>query len=578
MSTASRIIVFAQDPDIDVPANCPSHTEIALADGTSLTIVATNGVRKPRRLVMPAARFDLAQVVEARATGDWMDLRVEICGSDNAEVYVICAFDHPLKEVLLLWSISQRFRFAIYFSKVPARLSVNDYSLLGSAANTLFATPEIEAGVRTKYIGPLRSIDSPDKAETKTENTQAPYLSGSRPDQKKLLLVSYHSGPSRTVGVQRPNYWFEAIEDITDGRYCIHLATATRWDQLKQNLHYVPDLHAASLAEPYGVFPDWAPAFVKAEQMNARTFNTLSHYWQVALENYFDHTDLSFDAVVMTGNPFSFFDFARYAKEKWYARTVLDYRDPFANNPRMKFTSEARERARYIEKGFNLQADLAIVVNEDCRALLVAADEIATAIIPNGFDDRVPIQANSPNEQDGTIKLVHAGQFRSDCPPNALLDAIQPGHHSFHHIGTIDARLADVLVSDKVVAHGHKPYAETLGLIASADCGIVFITEDAFETPTKVFDYLAAGIDILVCTAGEKHAGALADLLKGRDGIYWSHNTPVDLRRFLASYTPTRDRTRLHEQGARFSRRHSTEQLIKRIDRLLSPAFKISAE
>jgi hypothetical protein len=111
------------------------------------------------------------------------------------------------------------------------------------------------------------------------------------------------------------------------------------------------------------------------------------------------------------------------------------------------------------------------------------------------------------------------------------------------------------------------PYIDTLGVIGGAQCGIIFLSESAFETTTKVYDYLAMGIDILVLVDAPEvlKTGGLGELLAGYPRVHWVANTPEGIREFLAGYCPS-----VHDGlgDERFSRRRSTSQFVATLLRL----------
>ncbi len=498
---------------------------------------------------------------------------------------MIADFDHPLRELLLLADARGAFRYGLYFPEKASRILPLDYALLGCSQLNVFSTDEIEEDFRSKYVGTYRAarphddlaslIKSQSEAWRKPKDRVTP-LVDARPSPRggtggaksRLLIVSYFSGPCRTVGVQRVNYWCEELERLSKGRLETHLATAINWSSSEVNVHYVPDHHIASLLDADGTYPNWAHAFVTTETRYAKSFNTLSYYWRYALERYFDTLDMNFDVVIISGNPFAVFDFAVYAKRRWRARVILDYRDPFANNPRIKYRPEAREHARYVEKGYNLQADLALVVNTSCQMMLEAKEDIPSVIIPNGFDERIVDDIPVSHRNDDVIKFVHAGQFYAYDSLENLLAALTPGKHSFHHVGEIAGIPQSVRNYDTLVAHGRKSYTDTLRIISECDCGIVFLSEYNFETGTKIFDYLAMGIDILLCTAGETRQGVLWEMLASREGVYWCRNTKSEIMEFISTYRPTRKQKDLRVSAQKFSRRNSTKLLLQQIQRL----------
>ncbi len=158
---------------------------------------------------------------------------------------------------------------------------------------------------------------------------------------------------------------------------------------------------------------------------------------------------------------------------------------------------------------------------------------------------------------------MHAGSFTHDRSPQHILRALDPQTHSFHHVGNIAGVDPALMNYEAVVVHGRRPYPEALGVVGGADIGVVFLSEENFETTTKLYDYLAMGIDILLCTNGEIEVGAVADVLAETDGVYWCKNTQEDAVRFIQDYRPRPGHRR--SESAKHSRRHGAELLAARI-------------
>ena len=583
MSSKLQVVLLSQTGTANFsPSRDPACIH-AKVEGDKLSLRRLGDGGKVADIALPRSAFSLNHALASNKLEAWISVIDRLYEAAGPELFVIADIAHPLRELLLIADRRRDFRYGLYFQNTFPRVSVLDYALLGCSQLNVFETDDIEADFKKKYVGPYQAarpyddfasllpekpaadhganVDGARSADA--QEIRAPARADGHPT--RLLIVSYFSGPCRSVGVQRINYWIEELERLSKGRVEAHLATAIDWSDPDIKVHHVPDRHMATLLDGDAAFFDWAHDFVKTEQRNAKSFNTLSYYWRYALERYFDAVDQHFDVVLISGNPFAVFDFAVYAKRRWRARTILDYRDPFTNNPRMKFSPKAREAARYVEKGYNLQADLAFVVNEHCANLLVANEDIKTVIVPNGFDER-QLRHISHTPSDGDIiKIVHAGQFYSYGTSEHLLSALSPDKHEFHHVGEPAGIPETALASSAFIAHGRKPYDETLRIVSQCDCGVVFLSEENFETTTKVFDYLATGIDILVCTAGEPRQGVLAEMLQGREGVYWSRNARADLEEFILNYRPTRHPDRLRAFAKRFSRRSSTETLLEHV-------------
>jgi len=144
------------------------------------------------------------------------------------------------------------------------------------------------------------------------------------------------------------------------------------------------------------------------------------------------------------------------------------------------------------------------------------------------------------------------------------LESLDPERHAFHHVGNTSGVKSRLLDNQAVVQHGRLPYVEVLGVVGGADIGIVFLSEQNFETTTKLFDYLAMGIDVLLCTNGAIGSGAVAGVLEGQEGVFWCRNNAQDAARFIAEYKPAH-RLEGGTSGELFTRRHGTRLLAARI-------------
>jgi hypothetical protein len=510
----------------------------------------------------------------------WIDAIHWLRDLAGPDPLVIVDYDHPLRELVLMARARDAFTYGLYLREGLKRVAALDYALLSAARLLVFDTEAIEAAFKKLYVGPYHALFRDDRFAEELEHhrrrtgepapePKAALETVAAPvdeETRRLLLISYFAGPCRTVGVQRINYWAEQIEALSKGAFEVHLATAIDQPNPDAKLHVVPDLHLASALGTEPAFPEWAIGFHETESRDAKCFNTLSYYWRYALEAYFERLDLTFDAVLISGNPFPVFDFAAFAKRRWNARVLLDYRDPFANNPRMRYSDEARQHARYVEKGYNLQADLALVVNDDCLDYIESREDIPAVTIANGFDERVLDQVEVQALPGDAIKFVHAGSLYYDRSPRPFLASLQPGRHEFHHVGSTAGIDEDLLNVQGLTTHGRRSYAETLGILGGGDCGIVYVSKTAFETTTKVYDYLALGLDILICSHGELRSGALATVLGDYPGLHWCSNDEDGIRAFLASYIPTKRRS---SGDMTYSRRHATEKLIRTLQDLL---------
>ena len=569
-------VVLSESRYFNLPFSSASPVFHCLVKGNEITI-SSGDLVVSRSFSILSRGVDLSALFGLHALSGLKKIMQWFSEVVTGDLMFLVEFEHLMCD-FVLYAASQGFcRYAVMINKNITAIKSNDYPFLNNAKMILFRNSEVEKTFHEKYVGvyspwrmtsgltgfvtggpiaPSRAIDI--RIGKESEN------------KKRLLIVAYFSGDCRCVGVQRVNYWFNMLECISSDSLDVHLATAFDWGAQSEKIHYIPDYGVASMIDPDHAVHAWQKAYIATEQRNSLNFNTLSHYWRIALEKYFDKQSLRFDVVLISGNPFSCFDFAAYAKRRWHSRVILDYRDPFSNNPRMKFSKKAREYARFVEKGYNFQADFLVSVNEESVGRLELPGDVPFGVVENGFDERHVKFPKRKFLQKEYVNFVHAGSFRSNVPPHAFINALDSSKFKFHHIGFKNGVEDLFLSNSSLVLHGRMGYDETLEMIGSADCGVVFVSETGFETTTKVYDYLAMGIDILICTAGPIQGGALGKMLTDVENVYWCRNNEKDLSEFMGSYVPSgKKRDRSYAQYERFSRKESAKKLINVIERLL---------
>lgn len=207
------------------------------------------------------------------------------------------------------------------------------------------------------------------------------------------------------------------------------------------------------------------------------------------------------------------------------------------------------------------------MVNQGCADVVVrGGPDTRIEIIPNGFDERVKVPEPTAPQDHAPIRLSHAGQIYRITPPDHLLQAIAGTDIEFHQVG---AAITENFGAS-VVHHKRVPRVDALRILSETDCGVTFLGDSGIETPTKLFDYLALGLDVLVLHRGYEGT-AMASMLDGVEGIHWVHDDVQSIREFLSTYRPRR-----HPDPARaerFTRKTSSLQLIDLIRELGDHSF-----
>jgi glycosyltransferase involved in cell wall biosynthesis len=551
--------------DVTLPASLGDEPPVTLTRSAEALTVTAPGLHF--QLALPAitsCRYAYVQGDEAR---HWLAVARALGRRFAAGSLFVLRADDPLLPLAMMMKKHFAIDYLLWDLNAASASGVRACALLGSARAVSLAPGVERATIESKFVAPLRVLGAPSEIPALIAEPQAVPVaeattaSDARP--MRVLLVAYFAGPCPTVGVARPNYWFEQFDRLSNGRTETHLVTAVRPPHPSARLHHVPDLHGITLTEANDVRSKWVSEFVATEARRAKQVNTLGYFWRIALERYFAASDLHFDAVIISGNPFAYFDFASFARARWSSRVVLDYRDPFALNPVMNYDANARETATYIEAGYNFQADLILAVNNECVARIVGHEEHPTAVVANGYDERIAAEVVPVALNKQRINLIHAGALNHYRSLDELLEVLDGGRHCLHHVGTPPPLAQGVQERDVLVLHGRQSYRETLALIAGADCGIVFLSDSGFESTTKVFDYLCFDLDVLVISPDATPRGPLADIGTAGGKLHWVRNTRADLTAFLTDYVPSARRA---EAGQVYSRAASTQRLLELLE------------
>lgn len=562
------------------PNENPLAEEMALARGWRVVHQASrtlrlNGVTET--VEMPASMMNILAGSLRPADHPGWNRVVEWLSRHVTKPLLVMGPNMGLTDLALYANAAHGIPCAAWLTEAPVGLTPSGLALLTSAEGVLFTSPEAETRFRNTWPTPLESLPDSPLLELRTRRD----LPARRraPGVTNVLLVAYYAGPSPTVGVQRVNYWFDQLAPLSRGRLRVDLAMATAWPGAPAGAHRVRDLGPAEAVLPGGRVEPWGHAAIDQVNEAAKAYPVSGGLWHLSLEKYFDARDDEYDVVLISGNPFSYFEFARYAKRRWHAATILDYRDPFALTPRVERKKKQAARAKHDEIGWSFAADEITVVNQACVPLTLNHNPAAEiVVIPNGFDERVYVPPRPEIDVDGPIKLTHAGQWFEITHPAGLIAAVEGAEGvELHQFGPPMPTNGELTV----INHGRFQTRELYERLVTMHCGVAFSSAGGIETPTKVFDYIALGLDVLVLYEGTREGSALNGLLGDTAGVYWVNNTQEDVAQFLETYRPGHHTD--PERANRFSRRASAELLLERVlalgdHRYHPPAWMTEAE
>ncbi len=140
----------------------------------------------------------------------------------GTDTVIVVDYDHELRDLILFGSAWLGLRYCLRFSTPPPRFSAPIvYSVISNAEAMLFESQAVSDEFHRNYFAPYRSADSLGDLREQLGSAEiggicerAVKICSVDVDVDapiRVLIAAYFSGPCRTVGVQRPNYWFEEL-------------------------------------------------------------------------------------------------------------------------------------------------------------------------------------------------------------------------------------------------------------------------------------------------------------------------------------------------------------------------------
>jgi len=366
----------------------------------------------------------------------------------------------------------------------------------------------------------------------------------------KILFIAYYFEPYQGVGAKRVSYWAKYIYEKSNKSIKPTVVTAIK--------------PSSEVLEKYSdiiYIEDTKKSFYKSLFRNDNGIT-----WINDLKKYFNSNVFDYDAVLITGGPFLHFGISDFLKKKYNCKIILDYRDPFAVNPLFENQNFIKLIVKKsLEKRFNRAADSIITVNKYCSNLLIQDGSKEIEIINNGFNEKYLNKINlTSNKLSTRIDIVYAGKLSHGRDITLFLDFITNNNNNivFHYIGS-DYKVLNI--HENIIVYGEKSYKETLKIIANCDIGMVLTGGHAFESTTKIFDYIGLKKTVLVITEGDKYYGSINDILQSYPAQIWCKNTKDDFLLISQIYKPLDvDKNILFQ----YSREAGLDKLIKLIKKI----------
>lgn len=359
----------------------------------------------------------------------------------------------------------------------------------------------------------------------------------------KVLFISYFFEPEPAVGAKRISYWAKHFKEHSPESE-VYVITSTENPS---------DLNIDKIITVKSKTKKLLSYLIKDEGLN----------WGASIKEELMKYKLSPTHIVISGSPFMQFALIPFFKKQYSAKILLDYRDPFAVNPRFKNSGFKVWMKRYFERKFNREANAILSVNSYCLELLEGykKDQSKFDVIANGYDESEMPKLKSEKKPESTFNLVYAGTFYEDRSPKVLLEALSTDDNlKLVHMGRTSTYLEN---SNSVIYEGMKNYKEMLSSIGNQNAGLIITSGEPFESTTKVYDYIAMKVPIFVITSGEIGKGAIADDLANYPSVWAQNNT----KSILEGIEKLKHLGNLDTDVEHFSRENGLKKLISILEK-----------
>ncbi len=296
------------------------------------------------------------------------------------------------------------------------------------------------------------------------------------------------------------------------------------------------------------------------------------------------HERNPFDLIFATAPPFTGFLIARDARKQLGLPLVLDYRDPWLENPLHSYPTPLHRFLHHrMEMSVLRYAHHIVTINRRMKELTLGSSRLLShndvTILPQGFDP-ADFEGSVVSADPTRMHIVYTGTFYIDRRPDSFLEALSRffertprarGQVMVSFAGTPreeDRRkIAAMKLDDCVHMLGYLPHSDCVRLTRSAD--VLWLTIGSSRgmdvaSTGKLYEYLAARKPILASVPEGEARRTLE-----KSGVAFL-SEPTDVEAMTAHLETLHARWRAHALPApadsflaQFDRRHLTGELAK---------------
>ncbi|PMK05025.1 hypothetical protein [Vibrio sp. 10N.261.55.A7] len=339
----------------------------------------------------------------------------------------------------------------------------------------------------------------------------------------KILLVNYHYHPSKTVAAARVSFWAKTLSKkhevyvLTNEKSC-----AAQYDEKVKCIGHI-----------FKSFP-----------------SSINFFWGFNILYSLLTNIRRYDCILLSGSPFLYF-WVTPILRLFSKKIILDYRDPYAQNPLHPKGRIINYVRSTFEKIVNFCATDVITVNRVCANLIYAKD---VKVIDNGFDNT---QFDIVNEKyidyDSPISFFYGGKFSTSR-------SIEPLLRYLGEKAKLNLYSPDSISHPHINNYGLVSYKEFIENAMQYDIAILLVAGFDFESTTKLFDYMAMRKPIVIISATGKVSSVMLEYLSDYPFLLW--NSEMDFGHSLQNLLHAHNRFIYEEfDVSRYSRTSTTKLL-----------------
>lgn len=237
------------------------------------------------------------------------------------------------------------------------------------------------------------------------------------------------------------------------------------------------------------------------------------------------------DCVYATGGPWSTLIASALIKRKHKIPLILDFRDPWANNPDKKTRGKLIKICHRMLENFCIKTGDYIIANTEelCEDFIKRYPNINSSkfvTIPNGFEN---FNISNNYNKNKKFTLVHAGEIYLSRKPDGLFKAIQclikerripKDSIKIQFVGGYlpDEYTANILQTEElnnvVDLIARVPHNTAIQYQMAADVLLIFQTEFPLQIPRKVYEYMSMLKPVLAITEKSSATARIIDRSK----------------------------------------------------------------